>query len=101
MVERRTKEIGIRKVLGSTASGIVLLLSGEFIRLVLLANLFAWPLAFFTMRRWLENFAYRIDLEPELFLTGSFIILGFAWCTILYQAMRAALANPVEALRYE
>ena len=101
MVERRTKEIGIRKVLGSTASGIVLLLSGEFIRLVLLANLFAWPLAFFTMRGWLENFAYRIDLEPELFLAGSLIILGFAWGTTLYQAVRAALANPVEALRYE
>jgi putative ABC transport system permease protein len=98
---RRTKEIGIRKVLGATVPGIVALLSKEFAYLVLAANLMAWPVAYLTMQRWLERFAYRIELGPGVFVLGGLLALGIAWLTVSWHAVRAALANPVEALRYE
>jgi putative ABC transport system permease protein len=98
---RRTKEIGIRKVLGASVPSIVLLLSKEFTCLVLAANLIAWPLAWYAMHRWLESFAYRIELGPGVFVLGGVLALLIAWLTVSFQAIRAARANPVEALRYE
>lgn len=99
--EQRTKEIGIRKTLGASVTSIVVLLSREFTYLVLIANLLAWPIAYYGMTRWLEGFAYRIDLGSETFILGGIAALMIAWLTVSYQAVRAALANPVKALRYE
>ena len=101
MAEQRTKEIGVRKVLGASVTGVVLLLTREFTRWVLLANLIAWPVAWYAMDEWLENFAYRIDLGWTTFALAGLAALAIAWLTVSYQAIRAALANPVEALRYE
>ena len=98
---QRTKEIGVRKVLGATVSGIVALLSQDVVKLVLLANLMAWPLAYFAMRAWLQNFAYRIDMGWWVFALASGMALLIALITVSTQAIRAALGNPVEALRYE
>ena len=99
--EQRTKEIGVRKVLGAKVSDIVLLLSKEFVKLVLLAGVIAAPLAYWLMGRWLEVFAYRIEPGPAVFLIAGALALLIALLTISYQAIRAALAHPVESLRYE
>ena len=99
--ERRTKEIGIRKVLGASVPNIILLISREFVKLVLIANMIAWPAAFFVMRRWLQNFAYRTDFGVWMFFLSAVLALGIALMTVSYQSIRAALANPVDALRYE
>ncbi|MGH7494327.1 MAG: ABC transporter permease [bacterium] len=99
--EQRTKEIGIRKVIGASAASIAALLSKEFVKLVLIANLVAWPIAYFAMRRWLENFAYRIELQLGTFLLAAALALLIAILTVGYHAVKAARANPVEALRYE
>lgn len=100
-VERRTKEIGIRKVLGASVSQIVLLLSKEFAWLVLVANVIAWPLAFWSMRAWLENFAYRVAIDPAIFLIGGVLALIIALLTVSFHAIKAAQSNPVEALKVE
>lgn len=100
-VVQRTKEIGIRKVLGAPATKLVTLLSKEFSLLVLAANLIAWPLAWFVMSRWLEDFAYRIEIEWWVFIIAGALALLVALLTVIYQAIKAALANPVESLRYE
>jgi putative ABC transport system permease protein len=97
----RTKEIGIRKVLGASVSGIVELLARDFVKLVLVANVIAWPIAYFALNRWLQNFAYRIDLSWLLFLLSGGLAVLIALLTVSTQAIKAALANPVEALRYE
>jgi putative ABC transport system permease protein len=99
--EQRTKEIGIRKVLGASISNIVLLLSREFLMLLGIALVFACPVAWYFMDRWLQNFAYRIELGPETFVLGGAIALVITVLTVSYQAIKAAYANPVEALRYE
>jgi putative ABC transport system permease protein len=99
--ERRTKEIGVRKVLGASVPGIVLLLSKDFTRLVLIAFIVASPVAYFAMERWLQNFAYRIDLGVGVFLAAGVLVLAIAWLTVSYQSIRAARVNPVESLRYE
>ncbi len=99
--EQRTKEIGIRKVLGASLPGIVGLLSKDFVKLVLIANFIAWPIAWYAMNQWLENFPYRIHFSPLYLLFAGLAALGVAWLTIGYQAVKAALANPVESLRYE
>jgi len=101
MTERRTKEVGIRKVLGAPVSGIVVLLSREFSMWVLVANLIAWPLAYLFLSRWLKGFAYRTDLDAALFIASGLLALAIAWMTVGYQAIRAARANPVDSLRYE
>jgi putative ABC transport system permease protein len=99
--ERRTKEIGIRKVLGSTVSHVVLLLSKEFVKLVLIANLIAWPIAYFALKQFLQIYAYRIAINWTTFVWVGVSTLVIALLTVSAQAIKAALANPVEALRYE
>ncbi|MFC2165046.1 ABC transporter permease [Acidobacteriota bacterium] len=99
--EQRTKEIGIRKVLGASVSRIILLLSREVILLVFVASLIAAPLGFLAMRKWLENFAYRIDLSPSLFMVTAMITLSIAVLSVSYRAIKAACANPADAIRNE
>jgi putative ABC transport system permease protein len=99
--ERRTKEIGVRKVLGATVSNVVTLLSKDFLKLVLLANLIAWPLAWYAMNKWLQSFAFRVEMEWWIFAFAGGLALFIALLTVSAQAIKAALANPVEALRYE
>lgn len=101
MAETRTKEIGIRKVLGASVRNVVALLSKDLARLVLLSNLLAWPIAWYTMNRWLENFAYRVDIGWPVFAIAGGMALLIALATVCTQAIRAAAANPVESLRYE
>jgi len=101
MAERRTKEIGIRKVLGAQVSGIVVLLSKEFTKWVLIANLIAWPISYYAMNKWLQSYAYRTSLELWSFILGAGLALIIAILTVSYQAFKTALADPVQALRYE
>jgi len=99
--ERRTKEIGIRKVLGASIPGIVFQLSKEFLRWVLIANLIAWPVAYFTMNRWLQGFAYKTPIGIEVFVLSGILATGIALITVSYQTVSAALSSPVESLKYE
>ncbi len=99
--EQRTKEIGIRKVLGASVTSVLALLSKDFVKLVLVANLIAWPLAWYAMNRWLQNFAYRVDMSWWIFVLADGLALLIALMTVSTQAIRAALANPVQSLRYE
>ncbi|KPK87072.1 hypothetical protein AMJ80_12690 [bacterium SM23_31] len=99
--ERRVKEIGIRKALGATVPGIVMLLSKDFAKLVIAANVIAWPVAYLIMDRWLQNFAYRISFGWWIFLLAGILTLAIALITISYQSIKAATANPIDSLRYE
>jgi putative ABC transport system permease protein len=99
--EKRTKEVGIRKALGASISAIILLLSKEFTKWILVANIIAWPVAYFAMNSWLQNFAYRINIGLGIFLLAAVLAFVIALLTVGYQAVRTARANPVEALRYE
>jgi putative ABC transport system permease protein len=101
MVEQRTKEIGIIKVLGASIGRIFVLLSQEFALLVLGANLFAWPAAYFFMRNWLQNFAYKVNIAPWIFVLSAVLAFVIAMLTISFQAVKAAMADPVDSLRYE
>lgn len=100
-IQKRTKEIGVRKVLGASATSIVGLLSKEFVRLVVMAVLIAAPMAYYIMNRWLQDFAYRIEIGWWVFALAGGVALLIALITVSTQAIKAALANPVEALRYE
>ena len=100
-VTRRTKEIGIRKVLGAPVFSIVSLLSKDLVNLVIMANIVAWPIAYYAMDRWLQDFAYRTDLGADAFLLGGVLTLATVLLTVVSLAVKAALANPVDALRYE
>lgn len=100
-VLQRTKEIGIRKVLGASVQQIVQLLSKDFIKVVLIATLLAFPLAWWAMNKWLQDFAYRIDIQWWMFALAGLTALGIALLTVSFQAIRAAVANPVESLRSE
>ncbi len=101
MTEQRTKEIGIRKVLGSSVSQIVKLLSFDFTKWVLLANLIAWPLTWYAMNKWLESFVYRMNLNIGIFILSGLIVIIIALISISFQTIKAANSNPVKALKYE
>jgi len=100
--EQKIREIGIRKVLGSTSSAIIRSFSFDFIKLVILANIISWPMAYYFMSRfWLTNFAYRADLSTVIFLFAGFCSVAVSLITIIYHSVKAANLNPVESLRYE
>ena len=101
MVLQRSKEIGIRKVLGATMTGVYFMISKEFLKWIAIANIVAWPVAYYLTNEWLMEFAYRIPLNAANFIIGGFLSFGIAALVMSYQVMRAASANPVETLRYE
>jgi putative ABC transport system permease protein len=101
MAEQRTKEIGIRKVLGATASNIVALLSKEFTKWVIVANIVAWPVAYFALNKWLQSYAYKTNVALWSFVLSGALALLIALVTVSYQSIKAALANPADSLRYE
>jgi len=101
MTERRTKEIGIRKVLGASITEIVLLLSKESAKWVILSNIIAWPLAYYVMNNWLKDFAYRIDISLWLFPVAGLLTLVIAQLTVSILTIRAAKSNPTNSLKYE
>ncbi|MBN1224449.1 MAG: ABC transporter permease [Candidatus Aminicenantes bacterium] len=101
IAEQRTKEIGIRKVLGASSPGIVVMLVREFAKWVLLAVAIAWPVGYFVMRTWLQNFAYRTSLGIDTFVLAAILALAVALLTVSYQTIRVALTNPSDSLKYE
>jgi putative ABC transport system permease protein len=101
VTEKRTKEIGVRKVLGATISSVTLLLSKEFLRLILLSNIIAWPIAWWLMSRWLNDYAYHINIGLAVFLITGLLSVLITFIAVGYQSVKAAVANPVESLRYE
>ncbi|MFA6980051.1 MAG: ABC transporter permease [Ignavibacteriaceae bacterium] len=101
VTEQRKKEIGIRKVLGASVQSIIKTISSEFVILVVVANVIAWPIAYCFMSAWLQDFAYRIDISIWIFIISGGIALLIAMFTVGYQAVKAALANPVKSLKYE
>lgn len=101
VAERRIKEIGIRKVMGASVTGIVALLSKEFIKLVIVAFVIAVPLGYYAMNKWLLGFAYKIELNAFVFVFAGFISLMIAWLTVSFESIKAAISNPVKSLRNE
>lgn len=101
MAEQRTKEIGVRKVLGASVFNVVYLLSTGFTRLILIAIVLAIPIAWFAINSWLKSFAYRVDADWIVFLVASLAALAIAWMTVSYESIKAALMNPVKSLRTE
>jgi len=99
--ERRTKEIGIRKVLGASVAGITGLLAKDFLKLVVASFVIAFPMAYYFLQRWLADFAYRIDIQWWMFVTAALAAVLVAFLTVSFQSVRAALANPVKSLRSE
>ncbi len=100
-IQQKIKEIGIRKVLGASVFSIIKLLSVNYLILMLVANIFAWPISFYFMNRWLNQFAYRIDMNVIIFLGSAAFALIIALLTLSYQSVKVAFANPVDSLRYE
>lgn len=101
MAEQRTKEIGIRKTYGSSVLNIFMLMNGRFMQWILLANLIAWPIAWFAMHKWLENYAYRTTISWWIFLSAAAASIIIAFITVTYQSLKAANTNPSETIRYE
>ena len=101
LAEQKTKEIGVRKVLGASIPSIILMLSREFIKWIIIANIIAIPVAYYFMNKWLEEFAYRIEISWQVFVLAGCIALVIAILTVSFQAIKAAIANPVKSLRYE
>ena len=99
--QRRIKEIGVRKVLGASEARIVAMLTKDFIRLVALALVIAFPLAWWAMNKWLDNFFYRIDISWWMFVLAGSVAVMIAFLTVSYQSVKAAIANPVKSLRTE
>jgi putative ABC transport system permease protein len=100
-IERREKEIGIRKANGAVTYNIVLLLIKEFIKLVVIGYFIAIPLSYIVMNKWLENFAYKINLNYIPFIVTLFILIGISLLAIIFKSVKASLKNPVDILRYE
>ena len=101
MAERRTKEIGVRKLLGASVQNVVLLLSKDFLKLTIVAAIIAFPVAWYFINKWLEDFAYRIHITWTIFLIAGLSTLAITLVTISFQAIKAAIANPVKRLRTE
>jgi putative ABC transport system permease protein len=101
MAEQRTKEIGVRKVLGATVSNIVSMLSKDFLKLVVVSAVIAFPLAWWFMHNWLQDFAYRVNIGWWIFIAAGVIALLIALLTVSFQAIKAAIVNPVKSLRTE
>jgi putative ABC transport system permease protein len=101
MTEQKYKEIGIRKVFGASINSIVFKLSRNFLKLVLISNLIAWPVAYLLMNKWLENFAYKEGIALWIFLFAALLSLGIAFITVSIQSYRAANTNPAESLQNE
>jgi putative ABC transport system permease protein len=101
MAEQRSKEIGVRKVLGASVQGITALLSMDFVKLVLLAILIASPIAWWAMNKWLQDFTYKIPISWWMFAAGGLCAILIALLTVSFQSVKAALANPVKSLRSE
>jgi putative ABC transport system permease protein len=101
VAEQRTKEIGIRKVLGATSRQIVLLLSREFAAWVLISNIIAWPVAWYVMNGWLENFAFHTEMSMSYFLIAGVVTFSIASITVGFHAIKAAQANPVASMKAE
>jgi len=99
--QQKTKEIGVRKVLGASVVGIVVLLSNQFTRLIIIAVLLASPLAYYMMEYWLSDFAYRVDINWLWFLASAVVALLIALATVTYQSVKAAMVNPARSLRCE
>jgi putative ABC transport system permease protein len=101
MTIQKTKEIGVRKILGASVQSLLVLLSKEFLKWIIIANVIAWPIAYYLMNSWLQNFAYRINVGWWIFILSGGIALLIALITVSFQAIKAATANPVDSLRYE
>ena len=99
--EQKTKEIGIRKILGASVSGVVFMLFRQFGKLILIAAVIAWPLSYYALNKWLQNFYYRISIPANAFLAAACLVFLIAFLSISYQSIRAAVANPTDSLRYE
>jgi putative ABC transport system permease protein len=100
-ISQRVKEIGVRKVLGADTSTIVGLLSKDFLKLVAVAAIMAFPIAWYAMRSWLKDFAYRVDIQWWVFIVAGLLAAAIAFVTVSFQAVKAALMNPVKSLRSE
>jgi putative ABC transport system permease protein len=98
---QRTKEIGVRKVLGASVNNIIFLLSKDFMQLILVSNLIAWPLAYWGIREWLQGYAFRIEVNMWLFILPALLVWVIALLTVSVQTIKAAKSNPVKSLRYE
>jgi ABC-type antimicrobial peptide transport system permease subunit len=101
MAEQRTKEIGIRKVLGSSIAQIIVLQQREFLWLVAIANIIAWPLAWYFMKTYLDTFAFKITLSASIFIIAGFLSLLITFLTVFFLAYNAAIRDPVNAIKYE
>jgi putative ABC transport system permease protein len=101
LIEHRTKEIGIRKINGASVSEVMRMLNNNFVKWVVIAFMIAVPIAYYSMHKWLKNFAYKTDLSWWIFALAGIIALGIALLTVSWQSWRASTRNPVEALRYE
>ena len=101
MVVQKTKEVGIRKVLGASVANVIYLFSKEFTILIIIAFAVAAPVAYYMMSKWLDNFAFRIDIGVFVFLVAIVASIAIAWITVGYKSMKAAIANPIKSLRTE
>ncbi len=101
LAQQRTREIGIRKVFGSSVSSVAILFIKEFSKWVLIANLIAWPVAWYGMNRWLQDFQYRVNISIWMFAGALLLSLGVALLSVLWQSARVALINPAQSLKYE
>ena len=101
ITEEKRKEISVRKILGADFKSIIFLLANEYLKCIAVAVVIAWPVGYFIMNRWLKNFAYRTNLGVEIFILSGLLALVFALLTVSYQSVKAAVANPVDSLRYE
>jgi putative ABC transport system permease protein len=99
--EQRSKEMAIRKVLGASVPSLLNLVLREFVKWIIVANILAWPLSYFAMNRWLQNFAYRTNIDLGIFFLAAILSLGMSLLTVSHQSLKVSVSNPVDSLRYE